>query len=156
MSLLGRDWVLADPIRAYLAANGLVYIAIGITWVSMPSKGRELGISWFPGLTDWLVGALWLLGGGIAVVTGLWGRHRRWGFAGLQSMAFFLSMVFLVSTIIGFVPDDVLPGGRPRSIVTTISYLGFWASAVIVAQIKPQPVIVPPALEEGVAQRHDT
>src|SRR5699024_11704208 len=103
-------------------AKGLVYIGIGITWLSMPSRGRVLGISWFPGLTDWVVGALWLLGGGAAVATGLWGRHRRWGFAGLQAVAFFLSLVFLVSAIIGVIPDDVLPGGNTRSIVTTISY----------------------------------
>ena len=156
MTPRGRDWVLADPIRAYLVAKGLVYIGIGITWLSMPSRGRDLGIGWFPGLTDWVVGILWLLGGGAAVVTGLWGRHRRWGFAGLQSVAFFLAQVFLVSAVIAVFPDNVLPGGNGRSIITTISYLGFWSSAVIVAQIKPQPVVDLSALEEGVARRHDT
>lgn len=156
MNPLGRDWVLSDPIRAYLAAKGLVYIGIGITWFLMPSRGRVLGISWFPGLTDWVVGALWLLGGGAAVVTGLWCRHRRWGFAGLQAVAFFLSLVFLVSAVIGLIPEDVLPGGNPRGIITTISYLGFWSSAVIVAQIKPQPVVAPPAPEGEAGLQHDS
>ena len=156
MNLLGRDWVLSDPIRAYLMSKGLVYIGIGITWLSMPSRGRDLGIGWFPGLTDWVVGALWLLGGGAAVATGLWGRHRRWGFAGLQAVAFFLSLVFLVSAVIGLIPEEILPGGNPRGIITTISYLGFWSSAVIVAQIKPQPVVDLSALEEEVLRADDS
>lgn len=137
-------------------AKGLVYIGIGITWLSMPSRGRALGIEWFPGLTDWVVGSLWLLGGGAAVVTALWGRYRRFGFAGLQAVAFFMAMVFLVSAIISEIPDDVLPGGNTRSIITTISYLGFWSSAVIVAQIKPQPVIAPPAPEGEAGLQHDS
>lgn len=151
----GRDWVLADPIRAYMASKGAVYIALGLTWVLLPSRGRDLGISWFPGLTEWVVALLWMAGGVAAIVTGLWGRHRRVGFAGLQSVAFFMAMVFLVSTVISFLPDSILPGGNDRGFVTTISYLGFWSSAVIVAQIKPAPVMDLSELEKEVLKSDD-
>lgn len=137
-----REAVIAHPIRAYLIAKGLIFAAIGLSWWLAPSEGRLAGIEWFPGLTLWMVAVIWCAGGGLAIWAGVTGRHYRAGFAGLQGSAFFMALVFMVAAVLAFIPDRIFPGGEPRSVITAISYLGFWISAVIVAQIHPATEVV--------------
>lgn len=128
--------IACQPIRAYLIAKGIVYVLIGLTWLLIPSQARELGIAWVPWLTSHLVAAMWIAGGAVAITSGIALRARRWGFFALQFVAFFLALVFAVSAVADMLPDTLLAGGRSASITTTVSYLGFWVSALIVAQVR--------------------
>lgn len=132
------SWIACQPIRAYLIAKGTVYVLIGLTWLLIPSQARELGIAWVPWLSSHLVAVMWIVGGAVAITSGVALRARRWGFFALQFVAFFLALVFAVSAVADLLPDTLLAGGRVASMTTTVSYLGFWVSALIVAQIRTE------------------
>ena len=135
----GRAWVRAYPIRAYLATKGTAFTLIGVTWGAFPSRARELGIGWSPFLTEKGVAVAWIIAGAIAVTAAVRpsSRLRRAGFFAIQAVSLSLAAVFAVSAVLGVIPW--VDGGRPESIITTVSYLAFWASAAVVAQIQPEP-----------------
>lgn len=132
-------WTRADPIGAYLVLVGVGYMAIGFSWALFPSHSRQAGIAWAPFITQSVVAVLWALGGSMSLFTGLVAKaHRKWGFVGLQGVSLFLTLMFIVSTVLGMIPFG--PPGRAESIITAISYATFWASAWTVAQIPVTPV----------------
>jgi len=131
-------WTRADPIGAYLVLVGIGYMAIGFSWALFPSHSRQAGIAWAPFITQSVVAVLWTLGGSMSLFTGLVAKaHRKWGFVGLQGVSLFLTLMFIVSTVLGMIPFG--PPGRAESIITAISYATFWASAWTVAQIPATP-----------------
>lgn len=131
-------WTRADPIGAYLVLVGIGYMAIGFSWAMFPSHSRQAGIAWAPFITQSVIAMLWALGGSMSLFTGLIAKaNRKWGFVGLQGVALFLTLVFIVSALLGVLPFG--PPGRPESIITAISYATFWASAWTVAQIPVTP-----------------
>lgn len=131
-------WIRLDPVGAYLVFVGVGYLGIGFSWALFPSHSRQMGIAWAPFITQNIVAILWALGGSMALFTGLIAKaHRKWGFVGLQGTALFLTLVFVMSAVLGVVPFG--PEGRPESIITAISYATFWASAWTVAQIPVVP-----------------
>lgn len=128
-----------DPIGAYLTVKGTMFILIGLSWVVFPSASREAGIDWSPIMTTWGVGAVWIIGGATAVVTGKFMPTRRSiGFQGLQGASLLTTLLFLCSSIIGLLPEAIISGGRPQSIITAISYGTFWASSVLVAHMSTE------------------
>lgn len=127
---------LRDPVGAYLTLKGAMFILIGVTWILFPSHSRQAGIDWSPVMTTGIAGAVWIIGGLCAVTTGvLFPARRGVGFQGLQGSSLLMSLLFACSSIIGLLPESVIAGGRPESIITAISYATFWLSAVIVSQI---------------------
>ena len=128
-----------DPIGAYLTVKGLAFILIGVSWIIFPSASREAGVNWSPIMTTWGAGAVWIIGGATAVVTGRYIPTRRSiGFQGIQGASLLMTLLFLCSSIIGFLPEAVIAGGRPASIITAISYGTFWASSVLVAHMSTE------------------
>lgn len=131
-----REYKAKDPIGAYLTVKGAAFILIGVTWLIFPSASREAGVNWSPIMTTWGAGAVWIIGGATAVVTGRFIPTRRSiGFQGLQGASLLMTLFFLCSSIIGFLPEAVIAGGRPASIITAISYGTFWVSSVLVAHM---------------------
>lgn len=131
-----RENGVKDLVGMYLTVKGSMFILIGLTWVMFPSASREAGISWSPVMTTWGAGAIWIIGGTIGVISGRFFPTRRAiGFQGLQGASLLMTLFFLCSSIIGVLPENVIAGGRPQSIITAISYGTFWVSTVIVAQM---------------------
>lgn len=125
-----------DPIGAYLTIKGLAFILIGVSWLIFPSASREAGINWSPIMNTWGAGAVWIIGGVMGVITGRFIPTRRAiGFQGLQGASLLMTLFFLCSSVIGLLPEHVIAGGKPQSIITAISYGTFWVSTVIVAQM---------------------
>lgn len=127
---------LRDPVGAYLTLKGAMFVLIGVSWILLPSHSREAGVDWSPFMTTTVAGVVWIVGGLCAVLTGTVFRNRRAiGFQGLQGASLLMTLLFLCSAVIGFLPESVMAGGRPESIIAAISYATFWLSAVIVSQI---------------------
>ena len=128
-----------DPIGTCLTIKGTMFILIGLSWIIFPSASREAGIDWSPVMTTWGAGVIWIIGGTMGVITGSFFPTRRAiGFQGLQGASLLMTLLFLCSSIIGFLPENVIAGGRPQSIITAISYGTFWVSTVIVAQMSAE------------------
>ena len=131
-----REYKVKDPIGAYLTIKGIAFVLIGVSWIIFPSASREAGIDWSPIMTTWGAGAIWIIGGTMGVITGRFFPTRRSiGFQGLQGVSLLMTLLFLCSSIIGFLPETIISGGRPASIITAISYGTFWASSVLVAHM---------------------
>lgn len=127
---------LRDPISAYLSLSGLMFVLIGVSWLLFPSHSREAGVDWSPVMTTNIAGVVWIIGGLCGLVTGtVFKNWRAVGFRGLQGASLLMTLLFLCSAIIGIIPEDVIAGGRPESIITAISYGTFWVSAVVMSQV---------------------
>ena len=134
-----RKYKAKDPIGTYLIVKGSAFVLIGASWLIFPSASREAGIDWSPVMTTWGAGVIWIIGGAMGVIAGRFFPTRRAiGFQGLQGASLLMTLFFLCSSIIGVLPESVIAGGRPQSIITAISYGTFWASTVIVAQMSEE------------------
>ena len=126
-----QSWIDADVVRAYLAGMGTVHALIGLTWILIPSRGRELGVEWIPAVTPPLIGVLWVVTGTIAAVTAAAGASRAVAFSMLQGVPLLLAVWFGIAWLIALAPDtwSWLPVGAPGGITTTVSYLGLWLAS---------------------------
>lgn len=117
----GISRIAADPVIAYLVVAGLGYILAGLTWIVIPSRTRELGIEWIPGVSAQVVGVVWVIAGTLALA-GVLGAPTRLAFIALQAWPMILGAFFLVSWVVSLMPDSVWHAGNERGYTTTISY----------------------------------
>lgn len=120
-------------ISEFLLGLGIGYIVMGGSWILIPSRGRELGVEWLVGVSPPLAGALWIVAGTLALAT-LAGASVRLALAALQAVPVFLAFVFLVSTILAWMPDWVIHSGNPTGWVTSVSYLLIAAGPLFAAR----------------------
>lgn len=123
-----RDWVentVERNVRAsYLVAAGVMHVVIGLGWVFTDSAGRIRGLEWIPGILPPAIGVAWVIGGMIALTTGLASEKipevEKYGFAANIFMPLVCSMYFLVAWALYIVP--VFDGGSETGILSTSSY----------------------------------
>ena len=107
-----------------LIVAGIVYALLGVTWWVAPSAARLAGIDWTPWtfINDTSVGALWACVGLLSITVGVISVGRR----RLTNVAFFLD-VFVPSLIALYFAFAFFLGESPRTLITTVSYLGYAA-----------------------------
>lgn len=119
-------WVNEDLVKFYLVGSGTLYVLMGLTWVFVPSRGRELGVAWVPAMTAPSIGILWIVSGVIAGTIGALGYTRtNMGFQILQYVPALLIFTFSVSWLYGILPPH--DGyGNAASINSIVSFTTIW------------------------------
>lgn len=135
-----KESIHADPSRAFMTVIGTAWFLIGLTWLTMPSRSRSLGLEWSPIFTQTGFGLVLIVCGLTPLVLSVFNAYRRLGFALLQFAPLMMAFTFGVSAFLGFFPDHVFIGGRPESLTSCISYLAFWATCALMAQVPPEGV----------------
>lgn len=128
-------------LRLVLFYQGIVTIAMGLTWVFDYTQGRLLGVMWLEELsafipylsTDDKVGVIWVTSGAIMVASGSrLSLNRPWlentGFALGFSVPLFVGSIFIAAFILG---------DHEGGYITFISYMMFIAPYFAYLRLKP-------------------
>lgn len=122
-----------------LVIAGLVYMFLGLSWVTAPTASRLAGIDWIPlvFVNDITVGIVWGLTGTFALVVGMFSKgHRK-----LTLTAFYAS-VFVPTLLAIWFAIAFFQGESARTLVTTVSYLGYSALVGWVGSRPDEQVVI--------------
>lgn len=120
----------------YMIMKGLVYAAIGASWIIAPSPGRAAGIEWLEFVTPAMVGGAWIVAGLLPALVALAARSSRWfraAWASLIAAPAIIGFYFLTSWIFYVIPGSV--EGSSRGLSSSIIYAGFALSAYLMARV---------------------
>lgn len=112
---------------AYQASYGIAYLALGVSYVFVPSSaGREASLRY---ITEHLplstIGWLWLIAGAVAVFGSRLDRPQdKWSFMALTIAPFFWGCFYL---------GAVFTGTNPHGWVLTVMYAMLSVSAMVVS-----------------------
>lgn len=129
----------AYPRIAFLAAYGVGYIGVGVTWMLFPSGGRLSGIGWLPwDISEFHAGMLWIAAGAFALFVALYAPYyphmERWGFAAIQFVALLMTIWFIVAWLLAFIPPE--GDGNPRAATYVFTYFLVWISSFLVSGMR--------------------
>ena len=91
-----------DPVALYLIIAGAHYVAIGASWVLIPSRARTAGVDWIPFLTPSVVGVIWVIAGAF-MVGGALGAPTRVALIVAQTWPLALGSYFGVAYVLWLV-----------------------------------------------------
>ena len=127
-------------LRLILFYQGILTIAMGLTWVFGQTPGRLRGVMWLQGLSDFIpylstddkIGLVWIISGAIMVASGSrLSLNRPWlentGFALGFSVPLFVGGIFIAAFILGDAPSGYV----------MFSYLMFISPYFAYLRLKP-------------------
>lgn len=95
-----------DPVALYLVIAGAHYVAIGATWIFIPSRARLDGVDWIAFLTPDVVGVIWIIAGAF-MVGGTLGAPTRIALIVAQTWPLALGAYFGVAYVLWLVTTEM-------------------------------------------------
>ena len=91
-----------DPVAQYLVVAGALYVAVGASWILIPSRARAAGVDWITFLSPSLVGVIWVIAGAF-MVGGALGAPTRVALIVAQTWPLVLGCYFGVAYVLWLV-----------------------------------------------------